>query len=269
MVYSSQAGIIVPHIQKIKKQLAFAVAAIFMTSLAAMTLGANAAPIGDTNGCTFNTSGNTYTLQNSCVSTKQIDVPAGATLDGGGHTISPAFAKIDGANNAALGVIVADGVTIQNLTIDGSNMAAVDLHGINVFESTNVAIKNVTVLESDRGGIVVNGSEVSVSEVITSGNGWYGINVDKTGAVLNITGTMRQTDNAQIYVDNTTIGKVNDVLNQYDITSPVKSSNDALYTLKMVLGSKDECKKGGWATSENPVFKNQGQCVSHFVNKKV
>jgi hypothetical protein len=29
--------------------------------------------------------------------------------------------------------------------------------------------------------------------------------------------------------------------------------------------SKDQCKKGGWQTFNNPTFKNQGQCVS-FVN---
>ncbi len=32
----------------------------------------------------------------------------------------------------------------------------------------------------------------------------------------------------------------------------------------VILRSKDECKDGGWATSTAPVYKNQGQCVSHF-----
>ena len=27
--------------------------------------------------------------------------------------------------------------------------------------------------------------------------------------------------------------------------------------------SKDQCKKGGWQTFNNPSFKNQGQCVSY------
>ena len=31
-----------------------------------------------------------------------------------------------------------------------------------------------------------------------------------------------------------------------------------------VLASKEECRKGGWATSTKPVFKNQGDCVSWF-----
>ena len=34
------------------------------------------------------------------------------------------------------------------------------------------------------------------------------------------------------------------------------------------LASKDECKNGGWATSTQPVFKNQGACVSSFAAGK-
>lgn len=34
------------------------------------------------------------------------------------------------------------------------------------------------------------------------------------------------------------------------------------------LSGKDDCKNGGWATSTAPVFKNQGDCVSHFANAK-
>ncbi len=36
----------------------------------------------------------------------------------------------------------------------------------------------------------------------------------------------------------------------------------------VVLTSKDACKNGGWKTSTDPVFKNQGDCVSHFASKK-
>ena len=34
----------------------------------------------------------------------------------------------------------------------------------------------------------------------------------------------------------------------------------------VVLAGKNECKNGGWATSDAPVFANQGQCVSHFAS---
>ena len=36
----------------------------------------------------------------------------------------------------------------------------------------------------------------------------------------------------------------------------------------VLLATKDECKKGGWATSTAPVFKNQGDCVSYFASAK-
>jgi hypothetical protein len=32
----------------------------------------------------------------------------------------------------------------------------------------------------------------------------------------------------------------------------------------VALQTKDDCKGGGWATSTAPVYKNQGECVSHF-----
>jgi hypothetical protein len=36
----------------------------------------------------------------------------------------------------------------------------------------------------------------------------------------------------------------------------------------VVLGSKNECKSGGWATSMIPLFRNQGDCVSYFATAK-
>ncbi|GAA4755636.1 hypothetical protein GCM10023328_44210 [Modestobacter marinus] len=33
------------------------------------------------------------------------------------------------------------------------------------------------------------------------------------------------------------------------------------------LTGKDDCKDGGWATSTDPVFRNQGACVSHFTKQ--
>lgn len=35
-----------------------------------------------------------------------------------------------------------------------------------------------------------------------------------------------------------------------------------------VLAGKEECKKGGWAASTKPVFKNQGECVSWFASAR-
>lgn len=40
------------------------------------------------------------------------------------------------------------------------------------------------------------------------------------------------------------------------------------FAAPVVLTGKDECKRGGWATSTKPEFRNQGQCVSHFASGK-
>jgi hypothetical protein len=44
--------------------------------------------------------------------------------------------------------------------------------------------------------------------------------------------------------------------------------NGTRYTFAeaVVLGGKEDCKNGGWATSTDPVFRNQGDCVSHFAS---
>ena len=44
--------------------------------------------------------------------------------------------------------------------------------------------------------------------------------------------------------------------------------NGTRYTFAaaVVLAGKQDCKNGGWATSTEPVFRNQGDCVSHFAS---
>jgi hypothetical protein len=36
----------------------------------------------------------------------------------------------------------------------------------------------------------------------------------------------------------------------------------------VVLTDKEQCKRGGWATSTSPEFRNQGECVSSFASAK-
>lgn len=275
MTYYHKTGVIVPFIQKFYKQLIVVVAGLFIATTAAMSLSANAASL---NGCEFDDSvANLWVLQADCVSTAEIYVPAGTTLDGDGNTIFSSFAKTDNSNNASIGVLSSN-VTIQNLTIDGAGGLAwpQGLHGINIYSANDVIIDNVTIKNMTYSGIVVNGSEVDVSDVTTSGNGWSGIGVDLgtgvTGpAVLNIVGPMTQTDMAQIYVDDTTKAiVVNDALSQYTFVNPATSpdrANDRLYSLKEFVTSKEGCKKDGWKLGVvGQSFKNQGQCVAYFAS---
>jgi hypothetical protein len=228
-----------------------------------MAGSASATTLTTLSGCVFAESGSVWTLQSNCNSTQEIVVPAGVTLDGDDYTISSAFSKSGNSNNATIGVLTND-VTIQNLTIDGTNGPS--LHGINVYNSTGVTLDEVTVKNMDHTGIVVNSSVVSVSKVTTVNNRWNGINVDQKtsqAAILNIVGPMTQTDQYQTYVDD--IRKsvtVNDFLHQYSVSHP--HTTDALYTRSAT--DKQSCKDDGWklGLSATQSFKNQGQCVSHF-----
>ncbi|AGA70553.1 cell wall-binding protein [Desulfitobacterium dichloroeliminans LMG P-21439] len=65
-------------------------------------------------------------------------------------------------------------VKLENMVIQSSTRS-----GINVFESDNVALKNISSINNAGAGLVVNNSIVVADGLNTSGNAWgYGINVD-------------------------------------------------------------------------------------------
>lgn len=80
--------------------------------------------------------------------------------------------QTDLANNI-INVSGATNVTIRNLTIEGALH-----HGINIWECENVVLENVTIINSDATAITINGSNVTLNSVTTSGSGWGGVNVD-------------------------------------------------------------------------------------------
>ncbi len=190
------------------------------------------------NGCQFDESvPGTWTLLADCTSVAEINVPTNTTLDGAGHTITAGFTKTDNSNNAVLGVIGDDGVTIENLTING--VSGDQLHGIVAYVSTNVNINHVTLNNTDRIGIDVNGSDVTVSDVTTVNSGWEGFDVDSGSGVtqpstLTVSGPMNQFNDARdIYVDSTTktpASTVTDTLGQYTFQTTGINPNDRLYT---------------------------------------
>ncbi len=145
------------------------------------------------------------------------------TINGNGHTL---LAPIDNSansnsNNAGIGIVEATGnVTINNLTVDGAGSTKV--HGINIFESSDVVLNNVTVQNNSKSGITVNGSSVVVNNVTTTNNAWGGINADKAAdapdsTALTVNGTSHHTEtNAHIWVDDITKDvSVVDTNNQY------------------------------------------------------
>ena len=76
--------------------------------------------------------------------------------------------------------------TLKNLVIDGlKSPEGGSGSGINVYTSTGVTLDNVISRNNKAAGLIVNGSTVTATNFRTSGNGWYGVNVDK-GATVTI-----------------------------------------------------------------------------------
>lgn len=76
--------------------------------------------------------------------------------------------------------IQANDVALKNLVIDGSkSLTEGSGSGINVYISTGVTLDNVISRNNKAAGLIVNGSTVSATNFCTSGNEWYGVNVDK------------------------------------------------------------------------------------------
>lgn len=89
-----------------------------------------------------------------------------------------------GADNdgsvASLIDITADNVTLNNLIIQGAEKAgSANGHGINIVNSQNIQLNNITSKYNAAAGLIINSSEVITHNLYTSENGWYGINLDQ------------------------------------------------------------------------------------------
>lgn len=79
-------------------------------------------------------------------------------------------------------------VVLENLTVqDARNIDGASGHGINIVQSADVTMKNITSKGNAAAGVVVNGSTVTATGLYTSGNGWYGVNVDQGNGVTDDT----------------------------------------------------------------------------------
>ncbi len=69
---------------------------------------------------------------------------------------------------------------------------------------------------------------------------------------------------AAVVVDN-----VNDAAGRQVAVIDNIDANGVQYNFEpAVITNKDQCKNGGWEDSTDPVFKNQGDCVSSFASQK-
>ncbi|OYX36213.1 hypothetical protein B7Z00_04885, partial [Candidatus Saccharibacteria bacterium 32-50-10] len=128
----------------------------------------------------------------------------GKKAAGGNYTIFGNFDKTDFSNNSLLGV-QANGTKIKNLNVNGQNR---QLHGVNVYEATGVELTDVALSNNAHAGMIVGkDANVTVNNITTKNNGWYGINVDKkagTSATLVVNGTSAHEEGSKphIFIDN-------------------------------------------------------------------
>ena len=109
-----------------------------------------------------------------------ITVPAGVTLDGGGHTLSIGETWSEGTKNHILSVENASEgttTTIKNLTITGNEKTKSGIHVYNC--KGTVKLDTVTIKNCANAALLVNGSKVEAKELNTEGNAWGAVNVDK------------------------------------------------------------------------------------------
>ncbi len=143
----------------------------------------------------------TITLSSDITLGSELDITRAVTIDGAGHKLTASF------GGASVIQITADNVTLKNLTEDGTGTTG--NRGINIFKAANVTLDSVTVSNNTKNGIVVNGSTVTVNNIVTSGNGWEAIDVDlgsgvTTQATLTVNGTsVHGESKAAIRIDDT------------------------------------------------------------------
>ena len=106
------------------------------------------------------------------------------TLDGSGHTIRAKAGtfSVSGDNGTGPSLLnLQDGaeVTLRDVTLDGGSAAK---HGLNIYHAGMVTLENVEISNCRWYALVVNGTELSVDGLTTSGNQW-GVNIDRGSRV--------------------------------------------------------------------------------------
>ena len=106
------------------------------------------------------------------------------TLDGSGHTIRAKAGtfSVSGDNGTGPSLLnLQDGaeVTLRDVTFDGGSAAK---HGLNIYHAGMVTLENVEISNCLWYALVVNGTELSVDGLTTSGNQW-GVNIDRGSRV--------------------------------------------------------------------------------------
>ena len=156
-------------------------------------------------GVTWIFTGEDYEIDSTILITSDI------IIEGNGSTIK-VTTDISGepnGSNSAIEIENGANVVINNISIDGNENVK---HGINIFtaqgeDKIKVELNGVSIEDCKGYGVVNNASDLTVTDISTSGNGWGGINVDNSksagtdGASITINGGKIDEDNS-LYFEN-------------------------------------------------------------------
>ena len=173
--------------------------------------------VGQADGQTWVFEDKTYDLKSTIKITKDI------TIEGNGAVLSyinKIYSESDAKERCGFHIDSGAKVEINDLTIEGNGKIK---HGVNVYTSTGdeittVKLNGVIMNDGTGYGLVNNSSNVTVTDIETSGNGWGGINVDnppdagKDGAEFEmISGTIGEKTSVKIEnrANNTITAKIN------------------------------------------------------------
>ena len=103
--------------------------------------------------------------------------------------------------------VQADGVKISNLSVRHNKKLG---FGIHVYGVKDVNLSNVTATDCGKGGLLVNSSTVTADRLTTSGNAWYGVDVDEKVTSKTSTFTLTNSDESisepvQVYAEKGTV----------------------------------------------------------------
>lgn len=152
------------------------------------------------------------------------------TIRGNGHTITAVGSN---SNSVHILNIMAAGVVVDNLVLDGAGLTQ---HGIHVYNVTGTRINDVTCKENKGYGLVVNSSEAVVDGLVTEENGWGGVNADTRvsasgDAALTLNNCSIGENNA-VYVENTASRTSGAVINGGTFHGAVHKVESAELTVK-------------------------------------
>ena len=135
-------------------------------------------------GDTIYLSGDSYTL------TKQINLTKeqnGIILKGNGKTVvtdnNSWSTASNGGDASILEIVGASNITVEGIAFNNApKISNYPGHGINIYQSSNITLKNVKCIDNAGSGVTINDSTVTINGITTSENKWQGINIDETAS---------------------------------------------------------------------------------------